>query len=496
MRSQLLRGTLILTIAGIITRIIGFVYRIFLAGELGDVNLGIYQLIFPVYSICFTVYAAGIQTAVSQMISHNPKEKQSSILKSALLLSLMCSISLFVLVHHFRMKIACEFLGTPKAGELLGILACIFPFCGITSIINGYFYGINQAKIPAVTQIIEQLVRVIFVFLCCYLWNDKQQSIYIAVLGLVIGELCSNVYNIYHVKKHITCKNLVSSKCCIGKILSFSLPLSGTKLVIALLASTESILIPIVLQKYGYSAEMSIGLYGILSGVVLPFILFPGTITNSLSVLLLPAIARASGNNNQNQIRYTSSLTVRYSLLLGVLTSSLFLNFGAEIGQFIFHSENAGKLLIAVSFLCPFIYVTTTLGSIINGLGKTGITFTFTILGLVVRIIFLLLVAPHYGIYGYLLGMLISQIIICLLHGCYLMKIQHTSYNIIRYFLWPMVFCCSTMYLCKKTGIWITASSQNLMYTVLFIIPAFAIILVYLFVFKLVSLKDFKLTKY
>ena len=73
MKDQLLKGTMILTIAGFATRVIGFCYRIFLAGELGEVNLGIYQLIFPVYSICFTIYAAGIQTAVSQLISHQPQ---------------------------------------------------------------------------------------------------------------------------------------------------------------------------------------------------------------------------------------------------------------------------------------------------------------------------------------------------------------------------------------------------------------------------------------
>lgn len=496
MKNQLLRGTLILTVAGIVTRLIGFGYRIFLADELGEVNLGIYQLIFPVYSICFTIYAAGIQTAVSQMISHDPIKKQGSILKSAILLSLTFSISLFFIVHFFRNQIACEFLGAPGAGELLGILSYIFPFCGITSVINGYFYGINQAKIPAVTQIIEQLVRVVFVFLICYLWENDQQSIHIAVLGLVIGELCSNIYNLYHVKRHISLKILWQSKFCIRKILRYSIPLSGTKLVIAVLGSVESILIPVILQRYGYSLEMSIALYGILTGVVLPFILFPGTITNSLSVLLLPAIAKASGTNNRNQIRYTSSLTVRYSLLLGVLTSSLFLSFGTEIGQLIFHSENAGKLLTVMAFLCPFLYVTTTLGSIINGLGKTGITFLFTVIGLVVRILSLVLVAPYYGIYGYLFGMLVSQILICLLHGGYLWKTNKISCNITKYFVWPMIFSCCLMYLCKTAGIWMKTTTRQPLCVIAAIIPAVIFIILYFISFRLVSFQDFKIQKY
>ena len=496
MKNQLLRGTLILTIAGIVTRLIGFVYRIFLAGELGEVNLGIYQLIFPVYSICFTIYAAGIQTAVSQMISHDSRNRQGSILKSAVLLSLAFSITLFLLVHTFRDQIACEFLGTPKAGELLGILAYIFPFCGITAVINGYFYGVNRAKIPAITQIIEQLVRVAFVFLCCFLWTNHQKSMYIAVLGLVIGELCSNIYNIYHLRKYISLRTLLHSHRCIGKILRLSLPLSGTKLVVAMLGSVESILIPVVLQRYGYTSEVSIALYGILTGVVLPFVLFPGTITNSLSVLLLPAIAKASGTNNSSQIRYTSSLTVRYSLLLGVLTSSLFLNYGTQIGQFIFQSENAGKLLTVIAFLCPFLYVTTTLASIINGLGKTGITFLFTVIGLVVRIIGLLFIAPYYGIYGYLFSMLISQILICLLHGGYLVKTNKISCNVSKYFLWPMIFSCCIMYLCKAAGTWMMAATTQTFWGILSIFPAVILILLYFICFRLASYQDFKIKKY
>ena len=69
LRNKLIQGTLILTATGFITRIIGFVYRIFLANILGTNLLGVYQLVFPVYGICFTIYGAGIQTAISQLIA-------------------------------------------------------------------------------------------------------------------------------------------------------------------------------------------------------------------------------------------------------------------------------------------------------------------------------------------------------------------------------------------------------------------------------------------
>ena len=68
-KHMLIRGTLILTITGLVTRIIGFFYRIFLSHTIGAEGMGIYQLIFPIHSICFSLTVAGIQTAISRFLA-------------------------------------------------------------------------------------------------------------------------------------------------------------------------------------------------------------------------------------------------------------------------------------------------------------------------------------------------------------------------------------------------------------------------------------------
>ena len=498
MKSQLLKGTIILTSAGIVTRLIGFIYRIFLANSLGETKLGIYQLIFPVYSICFTIYAAGIQTAVSQKISHEKKEVHNRLLKSGLLLSLLFSVPLSGLLYHYAPWIACSFLGTEETTSLLRILCVIFPFCGITSIINGYFYGISNARIPAVTQVIEQLVRVTFVFLFSLFVLQGKLTTEIAVWGLIFGELASNLFNIYHAKKQrLRIAPLQKSQWDSGSALGelknlffLSLPLTANKLILALLGSMESVLIPAMLMKYGYSHGDSLAVFGILTGIVMPFITFPGTITNSLSVLLLPAVSHAAGKGAFHEVQKTTGITIRYSLLLGVLTSTVFLNYGVLIGTTIFQSENAGKLLTALAFLCPFLYVSTTLNSIINGLGKTAITFFNSVLGLSIRIFFLLVVTPHYGIYGYLLGMILSQIFLCFLDGGYLVKNQSIQFHIMNHLVWPFIFCAGILYLSKITGIWLMGFYSNPFIPFLSLIPAFLIILLYLHFFHLVEWKE------
>lgn len=163
MKNSLIRGTLILTLAGLITRFIGFFYRIFLANFLGEEQLGIYQLVLPLYSICFTIYGAGLQTALSQLVSGSKSSRQNGIIKAALVLSISTAVTLSFFVFLKADWLAQKYFHEPQAASLLQILSILFPFCGISSMVNGYFYGKGNAKTPAISQIIEQLARVTFV---------------------------------------------------------------------------------------------------------------------------------------------------------------------------------------------------------------------------------------------------------------------------------------------------------------------------------------------
>lgn len=495
LREKILKGTLFLTIAGILTRIIGFLYRIFLANALGETQLGIYQLIFPVYAICFTLYATGIQTAVSQIVS-NPHYKYSKkVIKTGIILSLCISISLSIGIFLFSDVISRRFLFEPETSSLLRILAFIFPFCGVTSMINGYFYGLREAKVPAITQMIEQVFRVGFVFFI-YIFYKNSFSCQIAVAGLIVGEICSNIYNLVSLKRFSVKETgvLHMSKIRIGKdILKQAIPLSGTRLVIALLSSIESILIPVMLMKYGLSHDNSLALYGVITGIVLPFILFPGTLTNSLSVLLLPEISKAVNENNRAKIMVTTKVTIKYSLLLGCIATAIFINYGTLLGKIFFHSDNAGKLLTLLAIICPFIYVSTTLSSIINGLSKTHITFRNTVCGLSIRILFLCFITPRYGIYGYLFGLLLSQILISILDGVYLIHNQYTQISIMNWLVFPSIFLISIIFISKICAqkICLSLHSEKDILCIIAIIPA--LLLSFLFFYKsgLIDRRDF-----
>lgn len=117
-------------------------------------------------------------------------------------------------------------------------------------------------------------------------------------------------------------------------------------------------------------------------------ILFPGALTNSIAVLLMPTISCADASNNQSAIYSAIFQCTCFCLFIGVGCTAVFSLCGNFIGSALFGNVLAGQLIRMFCFLCPFLYLNTTLLSILNGLGKTGCTFLFQILSLAVRLFF------------------------------------------------------------------------------------------------------------
>ncbi|MDE6568749.1 MAG: polysaccharide biosynthesis C-terminal domain-containing protein, partial [Lachnospiraceae bacterium] len=205
------------------------------------------------------------------------------------------------------------------------------------------------------------------------------------------------------------------------RLLSGSATLTGTRLIVSILNSTEAVFIPAALRMYGYSATDALSLYGILTGMVLPFLLFPSSITNSIAVMLLPAVADSQASGQQKQVKRYVTTSTLYCLLIGFLFTIFFLLFGNLIGELCFHNQTAGSFLRILSWLCPFLYLSTTLNSIINGLGKNHQTFLITVISQSIKLFSLVFCVPRFGIHAYLAGILISQIIMTTL-ACLCLK--------------------------------------------------------------------------
>lgn len=495
-KQTLIKGTIILTLAGLLTRVMGFFYKIYLSNVMTPENLGLYQLVFPVFGLMFTIFGAGIQTAISQLVASRKDLKRPILIKACILsFTLACLLSVFLFFNSDF--IAEHFLMEKEAAAALRVLSFCFPFCGITSCTQGYYLGIKDTKVPALSQLCEQTVRIFAVFMIAtYLGNgDAKVTSELAVLGIVAGEIGATTLCLLSFSRHLfPIPNLSKEAPVFRPLLKLAIPLTGTKLVVSLLHSLEAILIPFMLKKYGLSPSEALATYGVLSGMALPFLLFPSAITNAFALMILPTVSEAQGNNNIAKIKKTAELAVKYSLLLGLYSTCVFFLFGNMFGMTFFHNRSAGIYMTALAWICPFLYLSTTLSSIINGLGKAHVTFFNTVTSLSIRILFLCFMVPKCGLYGYLLGMLVSQIAIALLDYLSLKKRVPVSLNSMNWLLKPSIVLVFCGFLFKHVYRFLSEkNSINQGILLLTLAAALGICyLLLLYVFRVITTKDFK----
>lgn len=417
-KNILIRGTILLTTAGILSRLIGFFYRIFLANTIGAEGMGIYQLIFPIYSICLSLCASGIETAISKltaekMILHKTREA-NCIFKTGLGLSVALSLGCSLFLYHNAYWIAKIFLKDLRCTMFLKILSFTIPFASAHACFCGYYFGLHQAVVPAVSQLFEQIFRVFSVWILyqIFLSNHWSVSPAIAVIGIFCGEFSSFMLTITcflsKPKKSFSC--YLPAPSYLKEILLHAVPLTSNRIIINLLASMEAFMIPNSLKAYGMESAAALSVYGILNGMALPFILFPNALTGSISTLLLPTVSEYAAAKNINGIRKTLRKTFIFCLLLGLFFLIFFLSFGNLLGTFFFSNETAGNFITVLAWICPFLYLNSTLSATLNGLGLTHITFLNGICSLAIRICSIAFFVPSKGIHGYLFGLLASQL--------------------------------------------------------------------------------------
>lgn len=416
-----------MTAAGVLSRIIGFFYRIFLSRTIGAEALGIYQLIGPVFSLCFALTASSIQTSISKFVGDAIGGCKDSLCgekkaRAYLILGLVLSCGLSILTGIFMYfnadLIAVRFLGEARCAPLLVLLTYSLLPCCIHACINGYYYGRKNAFVPSLCQLIEQIARVGSVWIIFQITTEKgiPLTAFHAVCGLVIGECFGLLVSMSALlrEKRLPRGSYTSDSICNSTMthafLAMVIPLTINRLSVAFSTSLENLLIPQKLQLYGYTQTDALSIYGILSGMTLSIILFPCVLTNSLSVLLLPAISEARGRSNENQIRRTTQKAIRLGLLLGFAFTILFLLTGDMIGNKLFHNALAGHFICRLAWLCPLMYITSLLNSILHGLGRPKQVLFVNLLACLIRIGMIWFLVPAYGIGAYLWGLLLSQV--------------------------------------------------------------------------------------
>ncbi len=446
-KNTLVISTLILTLASFITRIFGFIFRIYMSNVLGAEALGLYQLVFPIYMLAWTISSAGISVAVSQLVATETGKGQSGnalrIARMAVFISVFIGCVISVVLYLFASPIAVSIIHEPRIILSLKILSACIPFMAASTSIKGYFYGKQEMAKPAISQIIEQSVRMVTIYLFTGFFISKglEYACALGVLGMSLGEIISFFYSYISYKKHIS-KTLVSRALlsrykALNVLATCAVPLTLNRIITSILHSAENILIPIKLQEFGLTNHQALSVYGQFTGMTMPLIFFPSVITASLATALIPAVSHAKAARKQDQLQFTVSKTIQFTLLIGIGATALFMSLPHEIAKVIYNQPAVGNMLYTLSFICPFFYLQSTLLGVLNGLGRQFETVTSSILGSIICITIIYFAVPYKGVIGFIAALIISSSLVTILHLYNVLKYTSIPIDVINWFLKP-----------------------------------------------------------
>ncbi|AOY76634.1 stage V sporulation protein B [Clostridium formicaceticum] len=453
-KSSFIFGTILLALVNVVVRSLGFIYKIFLSRLIGATAIGLYQMVFPFLMVIITIPTAGIPIAVSKLVA---KEKsvhhREGIYKVLFLSLLMGGLAAFVLSVFVSLKIDFIVHRLLKNPSLYYPVLWTIPAISIitfSSILRGFFYGLKEMAPAATAQIIEQLCRIIFVLSYLYYKTPSNPvaAATIAIIGISIGEVFGFLYLVlrFNFKKIATKPHFLkaysdSSLEILNHLLYVAIPITLSRLISVIMQTVNSILIPQRLQVAGYSSTVAIETFGKISGMAMPLLFLPFTVTTALVINIIPNISEQLAVNNWKDVTYKSSLALRMTLLIAIPTTIVYVIFGNHLAELVYNCEEVGKYLSLISYGTIFLCMQHTLSGILHGMGKQVVTTVNYLLGMILQLYctYFLIPNPKYGIYGYFIGFLLSTFTIFALNLVTLMKYIKIDLPFVHSILKPLL---------------------------------------------------------
>lgn len=424
---NLILSTIILFISNFIVRILGFVYKIFLTRVIGESGLGIYHILFNFLMVSIALTTTGIPTTLSCLVAKKNATKDTHsknvLFISTLYISFIIALVISLIISFNAEFISFKLLKTSKFSLLvLGICPAVVVIT-ISNVLRGYYYGLKDATVPAIGQVLEQVVRILFVLIIINYLKKDYLNCYIALLGISIGEVANILFiacclykntNLFN-KYTISIKDFYSSSI---ETLKMSVPITCNRMSNILLNSISSMIVPSRLALSGLTYHQSLSIYGVISGMVMPFVYLPFTLGSALVVNLIPSISQEVSLKNYKTIKLKVFYALLLTLFVGGMCSITFYFFGDKLCLLVFKNKSAGIYLKSMFLLPLFTSLNQTLSGILHALRKEVHSSVITISTMVLQLIclYILLPLPSVNINGYIYTTTLTAMLASLLH--------------------------------------------------------------------------------
>lgn len=418
--NRFLKGAMILTLAGIIVKIIGAFSKVLLARILGGEGIGLYQMAYPIYQIIVSLATAGLPVAISIMIADKLAYKDirgaSKIFRVSatvlFALGAFFSVALFLSVPWL---VESEWLTDPRSSYALMALAPAIVVVTILSCLRGYFQGFQDMLPTGASQVVEQSLRVacmvgFALFLLPFGLPMAAAGATLATFPGVVGGVLVLLY-FYRRQRHLRAKLLAeqaadiipeSSWQIMKRLFILAIPVSMANIMMPIVSGIDLGVVPQRLIDAGYSVREATTLFGYLTGMATSLVNLPIILTTSLAASLVPAISEAYTKRDTLEIQNRSHVALKITTLITVPAFVGLYVLATPISELLYATPNAGGPIAVMSLSIFLLGVQQVSTGILQGLGHTAIPMVNLFVSTLIKIplSWYLTALPKWGING------------------------------------------------------------------------------------------------
>lgn len=412
MSNKLIRGTLILTLGTYISRLLGMIYVIPFYALVGETGGALYLFGYNPYTIFLSLATMGFPMAVSKFVSKynaiGDYRTSRRMFKSGLFVMFLTGLIAFILLYLLAPFFAKEALGQEKTGDLtiddvvlvIRMVSLALLVVPLMSLVRGFFQGHQSMGPTAVSQVVEQIVRIVFLLVSTYLilkvWNgDLVTAVGYATFAAFVGAIGGLLVLLWYwmrrkhtllaLQKNIVPPSTISTKAMFGEVFRYAGPFVFVGLAIPLYINIDAFTFNKAMIEIGRE-DVANELLSIVNIWVNKIVMIPVSLATAFGLTLVPTITKSFTEKNFGLLNKQINQTFQLLMFL-VLPAAVGLSILSQPVYMLFYenSEIGGNILAAYAPVALLFSFFTVTAAILQGINKQKLAVISLAFGLVIK---------------------------------------------------------------------------------------------------------------
>jgi len=387
MKNKFIKSTLILIVGGFFTKALGMIIKIVLTRTIGTEGIGLYSMIMPTFMLLNSIAQMGLPTALNVLVA-NEKFNSKNLIFTAITISLSIDFLILIFLCISCGYISNNLLGNSNLSFSILSIGFVLPFITISNCLRSYFFAKQRMYPHVITNIIEDLVKLILIIIGIPFFLSKgiEYAVAFVILSNILCELSSIIIFIFLIP-NFKCykKDLKPNKKNTKELLKIAIPTTGSRLIGSIGYFLEPIIITYVLLKIGYTNNFIVNEYGIINGYVMQLVLLPSFFTAAISQALIPIVSKNYSRRNYNYIWKKLKQAIFFSLLIGIPATIIFELFPGNLLAILFKTNKGIEYIKVIAPICLLHYIQSPISSTLQAMNSAKISMLGTLIGMILR---------------------------------------------------------------------------------------------------------------